>query len=143
MAAGYFQQAADLGDGYSLKFLAIIYERGLLGKPDPEKAAALRLRAAEVDPDSQEPVVPSIRQTAPRPSGGGQHYAGGGPGPGPRYANRPGEGGGYLRHSSGAVGVWADPNANNQFYTGTVNRAPTWHGIPIALPHCWPMCTVK
>ena len=53
MAAGYFQQAADLGDGYSLKFLAIMYERGLLGKPDPAKAAELRLKAAEVDPDSQ------------------------------------------------------------------------------------------
>ena len=55
MAAGYFQQAADLGDGYSLKFLAIMYERGLLGKPDPAKAAELRLKAAEVDPDSQNP----------------------------------------------------------------------------------------
>jgi hypothetical protein len=28
MAAQYFQQAADLGDGYSPKFLALIYDRG-------------------------------------------------------------------------------------------------------------------
>jgi TPR repeat protein len=56
-AAQYFQQAADLGDGYSLKYLAIMYERGLLGPPDPSKASQLRLRAAEIDPESQDPVV--------------------------------------------------------------------------------------
>ena len=60
-AAQYFQQAADLGDGYSLKFLAIMTERGLLGKPDPGKAAELRLRAAEVDPNSIDPIVPLPR----------------------------------------------------------------------------------
>ncbi|MDQ0467365.1 caspase family protein [Labrys wisconsinensis] len=72
-AAQYFQQEADLGDGYSLKFLAIMYERGLLGKPDPAKAAELRLQAAQVDPESQDPNVPLprkvVRQT-PRPAGG-------------------------------------------------------------------------
>jgi TPR repeat protein len=57
-AEQYFQQAADLGDGYSLKFLAIMYERGLVGKPDPAKASELRLRAAQIDPDSQNPNVP-------------------------------------------------------------------------------------
>jgi len=57
-AAQYFEQAADLGDGYSLKFLALMYERGLLGKPDPAKAAELKRKAAEVDPDSQDPNVP-------------------------------------------------------------------------------------
>jgi uncharacterized protein len=58
-AAEYFQQAADLGDGYALKFLAIMNERGLLtGKADLEKAGALRARAQEVDPDSQNPNVP-------------------------------------------------------------------------------------
>lgn len=62
-AAQYFQQAADLGDGYSLKFLAIMYERGLLGKPDPAKAAELRLKAVQVDPDSQDPKVPPPRKT--------------------------------------------------------------------------------
>ncbi len=56
-AAQYFQQAADLNDGYSLKFLAIMYERGLLGPVDLEKAGALRAKAAEVDPTSQDPVV--------------------------------------------------------------------------------------
>jgi uncharacterized caspase-like protein/tetratricopeptide (TPR) repeat protein len=58
-AAEYFQQAADLDDGYALKFLAVLYERGLIGgKADPAKAAALRSRAVEVDPDSQNPNVP-------------------------------------------------------------------------------------
>jgi TPR repeat protein len=64
-AAQYFQQAADLGDGYSLKFLAIMYERGLLGKPDPQKAAALRLLAAQIDPNSQNPDVSPPRAAAP------------------------------------------------------------------------------
>jgi len=58
-AAQYLQQAADMGDGYSLKFLAIMYERGLLGNPDPAKAAELRLKAAQLDPDSQTPDVPA------------------------------------------------------------------------------------
>jgi hypothetical protein len=31
-----------------------------------------------------------------------------------------GSGGGYIRHADGLVGVWADPNANRQFYTGAV-----------------------
>ena len=56
-AARYFQQAAGLGDGYSMKFLAVMTERGLLGKPDPGKAAELRLKAAEVDPNSIDPMV--------------------------------------------------------------------------------------
>jgi hypothetical protein len=41
------------------------------------------------------------------------------------------------------VATWRDPNANQQFYHGEVQGAPTWHGIATALPHCWPMCTVK
>lgn len=32
-------------------------ERGLLGKLDPGKAAELRLKAAEVDPNSIDPIV--------------------------------------------------------------------------------------
>jgi uncharacterized caspase-like protein len=74
-AAQYFQQAADLNEGYSLKFLAIMYERGLLGAPDPAKAAELRLRAVQVDPTSQDPIVPLPQKTAPpqRPPGG-VHY---------------------------------------------------------------------
>ena len=40
-----------------MKYLAIMYERGLLGPPDPSKASQLRLRAAEIDPESQDPVV--------------------------------------------------------------------------------------
>jgi len=135
MAAGYFQQAADLGDGYSLKFLAIMYERGLLGKPDPAKAAELRLKAAQVDPDSQDPNVPP-----PRPGALGGHALGGRTNGG-RVSG--GNGGGYLRPGTGVVGVWADPHANQQFYTGAVKRAPTWHGIPVALPRCWPFCSVR
>ena len=65
-AAQYFQQAADMGDGYSLKFLAIMYERGLLGKPDLGKASELRLKAAQLDPDSQNPDVPQ-QVAAPAP----------------------------------------------------------------------------
>jgi len=72
-AAQYFQQAADLGDGYSLKFLAIMYERGLLGKPDPAKASELRLKAAEVDPNSQDPVVSSPKTYAPVRRAGARH----------------------------------------------------------------------
>ena len=72
-AAQYFQQAADLNDGYSLKFLAIMYERGLLGPVDLEKAGALRAKAAEVDPTSQNPDVPPPPKIVPRQSSG-VHY---------------------------------------------------------------------
>jgi len=51
MAAQYFQQAADLNNGYALRFLANMYEVGLVGPPNLEKAGALRLRAEQVDPD--------------------------------------------------------------------------------------------
>jgi tetratricopeptide (TPR) repeat protein len=73
-AAQYFQQAADLNDGYSLKFLAIMYERGLLGPPDPAKAAELRLRAVQVDPTSQDPIVPPPQTTASPQRPSGVHY---------------------------------------------------------------------
>jgi len=146
MAAQYFQQAADLGDGYSLKFLALMYDRGLIGKPDPAKAAALRLKAVEVDPDSQNPNVPA-------PSHGAQARHGGSSSDGDRSAPRRyagavssggGNNGGYIRPSGhGVVGIWADPNANKQGYTGEVKRAPTWHGISVALPRCWPMCSTR
>jgi uncharacterized caspase-like protein len=63
-AARYFRQAGELGDGYSLKFLALMYERGLLGPPNPIKAAELRAKAAEVDPDSQNPNAPPPRPFA-------------------------------------------------------------------------------
>lgn len=66
-AADYFQQAADLDDGYALKFLAILYERGLIGgKAEPAKAATLRSRALEVDPDSQNPDAPPPSATPVR-----------------------------------------------------------------------------
>jgi uncharacterized caspase-like protein/TPR repeat protein len=68
VAAQYFQQAADMNFGYALKFLAIMYERGLLGKPDPAKAAELRLKAAQVDPTSDDPVVPPQQAAPPRPA---------------------------------------------------------------------------
>ena len=54
-AAQYFQQAADLDEGIALKYLAMMNERGLLGKQDLEKAGALRAKAALVDPTSQDP----------------------------------------------------------------------------------------
>ncbi len=73
-AAQYFQQAADLGDGYSLKFLAIMYERGLLGTPDPGKAAALRLQAAQIDPNSQNPDVSPPQRTAAQPRAPGARF---------------------------------------------------------------------
>jgi uncharacterized protein len=60
MAAQYFQQAADLNDGYALRFLANMYEVGFLGKPDLEKAGALRQRAQQVDPDGRQPDSISI-----------------------------------------------------------------------------------
>ena len=138
MAANYFQQAADLGDGFSLKYLAIFYERGLLGPPDKEKAAQLRQKAQEVDPKAQDPNLPPSLQ--PSHGGGAGSVAsrrGGGAvtgGQGVIDPNGP-------RH--GVVATWRDPNANQQFYTGAVERAPTWHGIPTALPRCWPFCTVK
>jgi tetratricopeptide (TPR) repeat protein len=137
MAAGYFQQAADLGDGYSLKFLAIMYERGLIGPPNPAKAAELRAKAAEVDPDSQNPDVGAAGPVSP-----GGHLVGGGLGP-IRRPGAQGADGGFLHSGPGIVGVWADPNANRQGFTGAVKRAPTWHNIPISLPRCWPMCSVK
>jgi hypothetical protein len=113
-----------------------MYERGLLGPPDKFKATQLRQKAQEVDPNSQDPTLPPALTAshvgAPpagdRPSGG----AAGGQGVidpnGPRH---------------GIVATWRDPNANQQFYHGVVQGAPTWHGIATALPHCWPMCTVK
>jgi TPR repeat protein len=136
MAANYFQQAADLGDGFSLKYLAILYERGLLGPADKFKATQLRQKAQEVDPKSQDPTLPPALTTASR---GG---AGTGGGSGGRVVG----GQGVIDPNgprSGVVATWRDPNANNQFYHGEVQGAPTWHGIATALPHCWPMCTVK
>jgi len=53
-AAQYYQQSADLNDGYAMRFLANMYEVGFLGKPDLEKAGALRLRAQQVDPDGRQ-----------------------------------------------------------------------------------------
>jgi uncharacterized protein len=53
-AAKYYQQAADLDIGYSMRFLANMYEVGFLGQPDLEKAGALRLRAEQVDPDGRQ-----------------------------------------------------------------------------------------
>lgn len=151
MAAQYFQQAADLGDGYSLKFLALMYERGLVGKPDPAKAAELRLKAVQVDPDSQDPKVspPPAKSGRAGHGGGGAgapgHGGGGGviAGAGPRHNGGGGNDGGYLHPGTGVVGVWADPNANKQWYTGNVKRAPTWHNIPVSLPRCWPICGVR
>jgi uncharacterized protein len=60
MAAQYFQQAADLNNGYALRFLANMYEVGLLGSPDPEKAGALRMRAQQVDPDGRQPETIAV-----------------------------------------------------------------------------------
>jgi TPR repeat protein len=138
MAANYFQQAADLGDGFSLKYLAILYERGLLGPPDKLKATQLRQKAQEVDPNSQDPTLPPAL-TASRGTGndngsGARHGGGVVGGRAVIDPNGP---------RSGVVATWRDPNANQQFYHGEVQGAPKWHGIPTALPHCWPMCSVK
>jgi tetratricopeptide (TPR) repeat protein len=54
MAAQYYQQSADLDNGYAMRFLANMYEVGFLGKPDLERAGALRLRAQQVDPDGRQ-----------------------------------------------------------------------------------------
>jgi hypothetical protein len=71
MAAQYYQQAADLGDGQAMKLLANMYESGYLGPPDPTKAGELRLRAQQVDPGSRDPMpahLPMLQQTpAARP----------------------------------------------------------------------------
>jgi TPR repeat protein len=134
MAANYFQQAADLGDGLSLKYLAVFQERGLLGPVDKFKATQLRQKAQELDPKADDPVLPPTL-TASRTGGGGGRSGGGTVGgQGVIDPNGP---------RSGVVATWRDPNANNQFYHGEVQGAPTWHGIATALPHCWPMCTVK
>lgn len=132
MAANYFEQAADLGDGFSLKFLALMYERGLLGPPDPFKAAQLRLKAQQVDPNSRTPDVPLPRAAAR--AGGAIRSGATVGGQGVIDPNGP-------RH--GLVATWRDPNANQQWYHGTVQRAPLWHGIPIALPRCWPVCQTR
>ena len=137
MAANYFQQAADLGDGFSLKYLAILYERGLLGAPDKFKATQLRRKAQEVDPNSQDPTLP--------PALAASHGTGGNGG-GVRYNGGVVGGRGVIDPNgprSGVVATWRDPNANQQFYHGEVQGAPKWHGIPTALPHCWPMCSVS
>lgn len=135
MAANYFQQAADLGDGFSLKYLAILYERGLLGPPDKFKATQLRQKAQQVDPNSQDPTLPPAL-TASHGAGGGGVRNGGGVTGGQGVIDPKGP-------RSGVVATWRDPTANQQFYHGEVQGAPRWHGIPTALPHCWPMCTVK
>lgn len=73
IAAQYYQQAADLDDGYALKSLAGMYEHGLLGPANPAKANELRLKAAQVDPSSLDPVQhfasapPPAQQQAYRP----------------------------------------------------------------------------
>jgi uncharacterized protein len=74
MAAQYYQQAADLGDGKSMKFLANMYEAGYLGPPNPQKADALRIRAQQVDPESQNPEPYRL---APYKAGAAAHSGGG------------------------------------------------------------------
>ncbi len=73
-AAEYFKQAADLDDGYALKFLAIMNERGLLGGKNLEQAGALRARAQQVDPDSQNPDVPPPATTPVRHVASGRSH---------------------------------------------------------------------
>ena len=77
LAAEYFQQAADLGDGYYLKFLALLYENGLLGPVDRQKGAELRVKAIQLDPDSDTPgdiVFNHKKAAAPRRNGGHATY---------------------------------------------------------------------
>jgi hypothetical protein len=122
---------------------------GLIGKPDPAKAAALRLKAVQIDPDSQDPNVSALSHGAQARHGGSGSGGGGGGGSAPRrYAGAVSSGGanggGYIHPSGhGVIGVWADPNVNKQGYTGDVKRAPTWHGISVALPRRWPMCLAR
>lgn len=73
-AAEYFKQAADLDDGYALKFLANMNERGLLGGKNLEQAGALRARAQQVDPDSQNPDVPPPATTPVRHVASGRSH---------------------------------------------------------------------
>jgi TPR repeat protein len=55
-AANYFHQAVDLDNVYSMRFLANMYEVGLLGPPNLQKASELRARAQQLDPiGSQQP----------------------------------------------------------------------------------------
>jgi TPR repeat protein len=136
LAANYFQQAADLGDGFSLKYLAILYEHGLLGPPDKFKATQLRQKAQEVDPTSQDPTLPPALTASHGSAATGGPPGGGGVAGGQGMIDPTGP-------HHGVVATWRDPNANQQFYHGEVQGAPTWHGIATALPHCWPMCTVK
>jgi tetratricopeptide (TPR) repeat protein len=60
MAAQYYQQAADLGDGFALKTLANMNEAGFFGRPDLEKAGALRLQAQQLAPYSPNPSPVSV-----------------------------------------------------------------------------------
>jgi tetratricopeptide (TPR) repeat protein len=60
MASQYFQQAADLGDGFALKTLANMNEAGFFGRPDLEKAGALRFQAQQLDPYSPDPSSVSV-----------------------------------------------------------------------------------
>ena len=47
-----------------MKFLALMYEGGLIGESNLAKASERRLRAAQVDPDRQDPKVPPpLRKT--------------------------------------------------------------------------------
>ena len=73
-AAEYFKQAADLDDGYALKSLAIMNERGLLGARNLEQAGALRARAQQVDPDSQNPDSGVTRRSAVRHVASGRSH---------------------------------------------------------------------
>jgi hypothetical protein len=96
-----------------------MYERGLLGPPDPAKAAELRQRAQQLDPDSPMPVVPPGARARPRQA--------------PRYP--------AVGHQPGRVGS-GDANAENPLYNGTVH-VNRWHGVATRLPRCWPFCTVN
>lgn len=130
LAAQCFQQSADLGDGYSLKFLAAMYERGLLEPPDPAKAAALRERAKQLDPDSLDPDSPDpgVPASVRAP---------------PRQARRGSGGDGRPAGPARPAGAGtADANANDPRYTGTVH-VNRWNGVATRLPRCWPFCTVQ
>jgi hypothetical protein len=65
----------DVGDGFSIKFLANMIEGGYLGAPDAAKAVELRLRAVQIDPDGRDPdPIPRYQPSAaPSRASGAYH----------------------------------------------------------------------
>src|SRR5262249_32835488 len=76
LARSWFERAAEKGDGYAMANLAIMLDAGAGGPRDPERAAKLRARAAQlVDPNYKKRALENPTYQAMTLAWQAGHYA--------------------------------------------------------------------